>query len=83
MQTFRVIEINATRIYIREQNNQRLKKRTSLMLTSSGELSPLLWNGLLNHWEKSSDELKMLGNKKLSSAHNSSRLFYIKKKIRN
>jgi hypothetical protein len=45
------------------------------MLTSSAELSPLLSNGLLNHWEKSSDELNMLGSKKLSSAHNSSRLF--------
>lgn len=43
--------------------------------TSSVELSPLLSNGLLNHWEKSSDELKMFGNKKLSNAHSSSRLF--------
>ena len=45
------------------------------LLTSSGELSPLLLNGLLNHWEKSSDELNMLGSKKLSKAHSSSRLF--------
>jgi len=44
--------------------------------TSSAELSPLLWNGLLNHCEKSSDELNILGSRKLSSAHNSSRLFY-------
>jgi hypothetical protein len=39
-------------------------------------LSPLLSKGLLNHCEKSSDELNMVGNKKFRSAHNSSRLFY-------
>lgn len=57
--------------------HQHLKNMIDKKLTWSAELSPLLSNGLLNHWEKSSDELKIFGNKKLSSAHNSSRLFYI------
>ena len=56
---------------------KNINANNELNLTSSGELSPLLSNGLLNHWEKSSDELNMLGNKKLSSAHSSSRLFCI------
>jgi hypothetical protein len=48
--------------------------------TSSAELSPLLSNGLLNHWEKSSDELNILGNRKFKSAQSSSRLFFKEKR---
>lgn len=62
--------------------HQHLKYMIDKKLTWSAELSPLLSNGLLNHWEKSSDELKIFGNKKLSSAHNSSRLFYIAEKTK-
>jgi hypothetical protein len=48
--------------------------------TSSAELSALLSNGLLNHWEKSSDELNILGKRKFKSAQSSSRLFFKEKR---
>lgn len=43
--------------------------------TCSAEVSTTVSKGLLNHWAKSSEELKMLGSKKFKRAHSSSKLF--------
>ena len=37
--------------------------------------SPVIANGALNHCSKLAHDLKMLGSKKFSSAHNSGNLF--------
>jgi hypothetical protein len=43
---------------------------------SSADGSATFSKGLLNHWAKSSEELKILGNRKFNKAHSSSKLFW-------
>jgi len=74
IKTQKLASITADQIVIRWRYSYQ--QRLKIITCSSADGSATFSKGLLNHWAKSSEELKMLGNKKFSSAHSSSKLFW-------